>query len=572
MPRLAGSRPMDAGILRGATRARFWVAVLLCALAGCSLARSRSVWNPPLSPPPARDASGYVATAEANFSAGIAADEARDPVAVDYFYAAAVQSWPVHVAHATCPTDEGSELYRDSVRKLLDSAARYCRFDAAYGLILGDGTQVPIRYAGFIWQSADFQCFQPVGSYASSSLLRRYTSTGVGVEYVVLSSKTPRSPFIAPRQPFAATAVLQPAVGPAPAAFTLDIYDPLRTAATETGLPLARDLTAPLGYWAAENGDDGIIDFLDPAANEDAATLSMNEPFQPEKIPVVLIHGLASSPLTWSHLQNDLRAQPCVMEKYQVWLFRYDTGSPFLATAAELRRQLAQLRQCYDPCRANPNLSRIVLIGHSLGGLVSKLQVTLSGEELWRSAAKQPLNTIRTDPDTYGRLARSFYFTPSPDVSRVVYIATPHQGSVYATRCVGKISSSLVKEPPEWTTRHEQLIRDNPDAFGPEMSKGIPTSVDLLDPRSCILQATNRLPYRPGVALNSIIGDDRWTLSEGRSDGVVAVSSARLGGVQCEIFVDASHTQIQLRQETSAEVIRILLAHAAEAPQNCPCR
>jgi pimeloyl-ACP methyl ester carboxylesterase len=249
-----------------------------------------------------------------------------------------------------------------------------------------------------------------------------------------------------------------------------------------------------------------------------------------------------------------------------VWVFRYDTGSPFLTTAAELRRQLAELRRVYDPCGTDPHMSRIVLIGHSLGGLVSKLQVTSSGDELWRSAANRPLNTIRTDPDSYARLAQAFYFTPSPDVNRVIYIATPHQGSLYATRCVGQISSALVKEPPEWTARHAQLIRDNPDAFGKEMSKGIPTSVDLLDPESSILQATNRLPYRPGVTLHSIIGDDRWTCSEGRTDGVVPVSSAHLGGVQSELFVDASHTGIQLRQETSAEVVRILTAHAAETP------
>lgn len=557
---------MDAGRFRGAIRARFWIAALCCALVGCSLARSRSVWNPPLSPPPARDTTGYVATAESNFAAGVTADEASDPVAVDYFYAAAVQSWPVHAANATCPTDAGSELYRASVRKLLDSAARYCRFDSARGITLGDGTLVRTRYAGFIWPSEDFQCFQPVGSYASSSLLRKFTSAGVGVEYVVLSSDKPRSPFIAPRTPFAATAVLQPAQGLAPSQFTLDLYDPLRTAATEAGLPLARDLTAPLAYSAAENGNEGIIDFLDPAANDDAASLWMNEPFQPGKIPVVLVHGLASSPLTWSHLQNDLRTQPCVFERYQVWTFRYDTGSPFLTTAAELRRQLAELRRVYDPCGTDRNMSQIVLVGHSLGGLVSKLQVTNSGDELWRSAAKQPLSTIRTDPDTYARLARSFYFTPSPDVNRVIYIATPHQGSVYATRCVGQVSSALVKEPPEWKARQAQLIRDNPNAFGKELSKGIPTSIDLLDPESHILQATNRLPYRPGVTLHSIIGDDRWTCSEGRTDGVVSVSSARLGGVQSELFVDASHTGIQLKNETSAEVMRILMAHAARGP------
>jgi len=109
-------------------------------------------------------------------------------------------------------------------------------------------------------------------------------------------------------------------------------------------------------------------------------------------------------------------------------------------------------------------------------------------------------------------------------------------------------------------------VRDNPGAFYEEMSRGIPNSIDLLEPSSAILQATARLPYRQGVRLHSIIGDDRWTLGEGDSDGVVAVSSARLLGVRSELFVDASHTEILKQPATSREVMRILLAHAAAAP------
>ncbi|MEX2092976.1 MAG: alpha/beta fold hydrolase [Pirellulales bacterium] len=558
---------MDAGRFRGATRARFWIALLLlAALNGCSLSRSSSVWNPPLSPPPARDATGYLASAEANFSAGLDADAACDPVCIDFYYAAATESWPLHAANAAAPLDAGSELYRAAVRKLLDAAARYGRLDATRGITLGDGQPIPVRYFGFLWQPADFHCLQPVGTYASRELSHRYASCGVGVEYVVLTSDIPRQPFIGSHQPFAATAVLKPGGGPTPGGFTLDLYDPLRTAATDTGLPLARDLTAPIAYAATQEGDAWLEDFLDPADNDAGASLRMSEPYQPGKIPIVLVHGLASSPVTWSHLENDLRAQPAIMARYQIWAFRYDTGDPFLTSATELRQQLATIRQTYDPCRADPNLSRIVMIGHSLGGLVSKLQVTNSGDLLWRSAAKQPFDTIRTDPDTRARLANSFFFTPSPDVARVIYIATPHRGSIYARRCVGQISSALVKEPPDWTARHAQLIRDNPDAFHEEMSRGIPTSIDLLEPSSRILQATNQLPYRAGVTLHSIVGDDRWTLSEGRSDGVVAVSSATLLGVQSQVFVDASHTEILKRSETSAEVLRILQAHAAGGP------
>ena len=557
---------MDAGS-RGATRARFWIALsLLATLTGCSLSRTNTVWYPPLSPPPISNATGALASAEANFSAGIAAEAANDPAAIDYYYAAATDAWPFDVAGAMTPGDAGAELYRAAVRKLLASAARFGRLDSSQGLTLASGGRIPIRYFGFLWQPADFRCLQPVGTYASRELVHRYASSGVGVEYVVLTSAVPSRPFTKSQQPFAATAVLQPSGAPFAGGFTLDFYDPLRMYATDTGLLLARDLTAPIAYAATQEGDAWLEDFLDPAGNDAAASLRMSEPFQPGKIPLVLVHGLASSPVTWSHLENDLRAQPAIMERYQIWAFRYDTGDPFLTSATELRQQLATLRQTYDPLHVDPSMSRMVMVGHSLGGLVSKLQVTNSTDELWRSAAKVPFDAIRTDADLRMRLANSFFFTPSPDVSRVIFIATPHRGSVYARRCVGQISSALVKEPPDWKARHAQLIRDNPCTFYEEMSRGIPTSVDLLEPSSAILQATTRLPYRQGVRLHSIIGDDRRTLTEGETDGVVAVSSARLIGVQSEIFVDASHTEILKRSKTSAEVLRILLAHAAESP------
>lgn len=558
---------MDAGCFQGATRARFWIAIsLLAALAGCSLSRSRTVWSPPSSPSPVVDATGSLASAEANFSAGIEAESADNPAAIDHYYAAAVDTWPLNVAGTMTPGDAGAELYRAAVRKLLATAAHFGRLDSSQGLTLGDGRRIPVRYFGFRWQPADFRCLQPVGSYASPALSHRYKSNGVGVEYVVLTSETPLRPFTKSRQPFAATAVLQPADASVGGGSTLDFYDPLRTYATDTGFPLARDLTAPLAYAATQEGDAWLEDFLDPADNDAAASLRMTEPYQSGKIPIVLVHGLASSPVTWSDLENDLRAQPAIMARYQIWAFRYDTGDPFLTSATELRTQLAALRQTYDPLRLDPNMSRMVMVGHSLGGLVSKLQVTNSTDALWRSAAKVPFDAIRTDGDTRMRLANSFFFTPSPDVSQVIFIATPHRGSVYARRCVGQISSALVKEPPDWKARHAQLVRDNPGAFDEEMSRGIPNSIDLLEPSSAILQATDRLPYRQGVRLHSIIGNDRWTLGEGESDGVVAVSSARLLGVQSEIFVDASHTEILKQSATSTEVQRILIAHATENP------
>jgi pimeloyl-ACP methyl ester carboxylesterase len=563
---------MEPGCKANATT-RAWIAwVLLTALGGssltgCSLTGSRTRWHPPpASPAVDVSADGYLAAAHAQFAAGRAAEAACDPVSIDHYFAASAAAWPYHAAGAMTPGDPGTELYRASVRQLIASAVRFGRLHQQQGITLCSGQIVPIAYRGFLWRPDEFHAFIPVGSYSSPRIACRYASCGVGVEFVILASDPARRPFLAGSQPFAATAVLKPGGGEFGSGFALEFYDPLHTATTDTGLPLARDLTAPLAYGATQEGDSWLEGFLQPDTDPAAEGLRMSQPFQPGKIPVVLVHGLASSPVTWSNLENDLRAQPAIMARYQFWYFRYDTGDPFLSSASLMRRQLAELRATYDPARVDASLSRMVLVGHSLGGLISKLQITYSGEEVWNSAANVPFNTIQTDPQTRADLARSFFFTPSPDVSRVVFIATPHRGSVYATRCIGRVSSSLVEERPAWKARHAQLVRDNPCAFREELERGIPTSVDLLEPSSCILGSTARIPIRPGVRMNSIIGDDRWTCSEGRSDGVVAVSSARLLNVESEEFVDASHTQIQQRPETSREVLRILLAHAAEMP------
>jgi pimeloyl-ACP methyl ester carboxylesterase len=422
---------------------------------------------------------------------------------------------------------------------------------------------VPITYQGFVWQPADFATFVPVGYYESQRLTHRFASAGVGVPYIVLTTNPPRHAFTKASQPFAATAVL----GPNPAfggGFTLQFYDPLRANTTNTGMPLARDITAPIGYAASQESDAWLVDFLRPDRGDPLDGLHMREPFQPQKIPVVFVHGLASDPLTWAQLENDLRNQPALFARYQFWFFRYDTGDPFLSSAAALRRQLVALRQTYDPMRMNPNLSQMVLVGHSMGGLVSKMQVTNSGGILWNAAATRPLNTLVTDPATRVDLANAFYFTPSPDVRRVIYIATPHRGSSDATRFIGRISSALVEERPDLVARHQQLVRDNPGAFRPELQRNVPTSIDLLEPQSCILQATDALPHSSNVALHSIIGDSSWSPIQGRSDGVVAVSSARVGGVQSELFVDASHTEVQRDSQTVHEVICILNRHAIQ--------
>jgi hypothetical protein len=205
----------------------------------------------------------------------------------------------------------------------------------------------------------------------------------------------------------------------------------------------------------------------------------------------------------------------------------------------------------------------MVLIGHSMGGLVAKLQVTYSGNDVWNEVASQPLSAIRTDEQTRFDLSRAFYFDPSPDITRVLFIGTPHQGSSAAQLAIGRVASALVEEPSQMQARHAQLVSQNPGVFRQEVLNRVPTSIDLLEPGSNLLQATTRLPFREGVRLHSILGTGVWRPRSGESDGVVPVYSSRLYGVQSELVLDAKHTELHHRPESLNDILGILKEHAA---------
>src|SRR5262249_17201240 len=94
---------------------------------------------------------------------------------------------------------------------------------------------------------------------------------------------------------------------------TLELYNPLAISTISAGglkVPLGSDPTTPLAYFLAHSDLDAneFRGFLKPGTVESRAGIYMLEPYQPGKIPVLMVHGLLSSPLTWAPLFNDLRA------------------------------------------------------------------------------------------------------------------------------------------------------------------------------------------------------------------------------------------------------------------------
>jgi hypothetical protein len=291
----------------------------------------------------------------------------------------------------------------------------------------------------------------------------------------------------------------------------------------------------------------------------------MLEPYQAGKIPLLLIHGLFSDPMTWMDLANELLAESDLYERYQIWAFRYPTGSGFFEQAAELREQLQVARALLDPMGADPALSQMVLMGHSMGGLVAKLQVTDSSDLLWSSVARVPIDAVTATLKVRSELERTLFFSPQPFISQVVFIGTPHDGSGAAMRLTGRLASGLVTFSQARNQDWDQLMRDNPGAFDPRLKDRPPTSVDLLEPANPLLGAMRQLRFSSCVRLHSIIGTGGWSLQHGPSDGIVPVTSARHHGVESEFFVESRHARLHRDQQTVAEVKRILRLHAASA-------
>ncbi len=474
------------------------------------------------------------------------------------------------------PPEPGScDSYNAAVWRLMEAACRHGRIDPVRGLTVRYGQNqftIPVEYCGFPWQAGDFHRLHLPPQKAEPLLQRRYGCPGVGCPLVVERTRQNCDPlearFFPEKSFFAATLVLEfeelPAGGEPVALPTasLKFYNPLRYRCTRSNLQLETDFSAPLAVTLENAPRTYFAGFIDPGGSATQARLAMLEPYQPGKIPLILIHGLFSDPQSWADMINDLRVAPGFWDHYQIWVFRYPTGRGFLQTATALRTELRSLVTALDPEQKDPALRHIVLTGHSMGGLIAKLQVTHSDELIWNELANRPLETIATTEQTRGFLAENCYFDPSPNIARVIFIASPHAGSVTSSGLVGRGASLLVEPAPEQAAMHQQLMRDNPGTFNPRIENRLPTSIDMLQPDSPLLSVMSKMRLKECLVLHNVIGVYMPLSLDGPTDGVVSVRSASHPGCESEMAYNAAHSKVHRELRASNEVLRILQLHA----------
>ncbi len=365
----------------------------------------------------------------------------------------------------------------------------------------------------------------------------------------------------------------------------LEVYDSLYTPAIVVNgqsIPLETDYTTPIAYflakaeasiqeigWRGLVTPDALTEILPGQENSRERSLQglyMFEPYDPKKIPIVMTHGLGSSPITWMEMYNALRNASNVQSAYQFMFFFYPTGQPFWVSAATMRKELRRFRETVDPNREARALDHIVLIGHSMGGLISRMQVQESGDHIWNRISDEPLEQLEIDEETREDLREWFFFTPNPSVRRVITIASPFEGSEFANNFTQWLANRAIKLPQRITRALESsLARSDQSKIRDPKLLQTTTSVDALSPNSPIFAALDECEIPKEVALNNFIGvlptlQHRWFNSI-RSDGVVDASSATRSDVESESEIPAAHTEVHLHPKTILEVKEILARH-----------
>lgn len=342
------------------------------------------------------------------------------------------------------------------------------------------------------------------------------------------------------------------------------LHDPLAVETVRLGdqtYPLAADFTASIALALAELKPrrKELGGLFKPEESATGARLARLQPYDPKKIPILCIHGLGDSQATWAPMIESLRADPDIRANYQVWFFSYPSGYPYPYSAALLRQQMDAIKARY------PDHKKMVVIGHSMGGMIARTLITDSGMTLWNATYDKPPAEMPFSDETRQIMTDALIFEARPDIARVIFASPSHRGADLAVNPIGRLGSKLIGAPVamlKGDTSPLDLAR--PQSTGAQLKK-IPNSVDFLNPENRFVKTLDTLPLAKGVPYHSIIGDRGKGGNLDRTkpvstDGIVPYWSSHLDGAESELVIPSGHWSNQHPQGI-AEVQRILHQH-----------
>lgn len=397
---------------------------------------------------------------------------------------------------------------------------------------------------------------------------------GIGVPVVLGQEDVHRLtvPFHPPEGEFLpATAVLEfpPVASGRPSEARLRFYNPLAVSDVSVGgnkRTMAENLTAGLERSLSNSKDNkSILSSLRPSVSDirESRLFFLNR-YDPSKAPVVFVHGLLNGPEVWKNSVNAMLADPVLRKRYQPVCFQYPTGLPIPTTSARLRELLKQSRDTLDPGHRNPSFGRMVLVGHSMGGLVSQMQTIDSGNDFWNAYFVAPPTKVSRaiNAKTRRMLAGSLFFKHSPDVKLVIFIGTPHRGSAYADVGFYRSIFQLILFLPNTAKMVlEELVALPMNLMQPGMltfsNRGVGSTEDLSTKHPFFVALKQRPIRVPFYSIIATRGEFDYKLG---TDGIVPYSSSHLDGAVAEVIVPHPHGCLE-RTETVDAVMKILKAN-----------
>jgi pimeloyl-ACP methyl ester carboxylesterase len=428
------------------------------------------------------------------------------------------------------------------------------------------------------WGSRRLMQFVPVADLEVNGLATRYRWPGLGAPLAAstepLDEKLGYDDFVQPWAKVPVTALLRiekpgEHIKDGRVEGTLDLIaatGPTWVTVNQQSVPLEVESSAALAYTLAESPvwKQEIEGFLAGAGVIDEKTrLAALTPYKPGRIPVVLVHGTASSAGRWAQMLNELSNDRLLQERYQFWLFSYDTGNPILYSAMLLRESLAWAVKRLDPDGKDPALREMIVIGHSQGGLITRLAVTDSGSSFWDNLSKKPFEQAKLEEKTRDLVRRAVFVKPVPEVKRVVFISTPHHGSYVAGNPIAHWVARFITFPLDVAHAFNDVLRGDDDALAMTSNVQGATAVSNMTPGSRFIKTLSQLPIERGVPSHSIISVDGDGPLEDGDDGVVEYTSAHVDFTESELVVNSGHS-CQDNPHTIGEVRRILLEHRAD--------
>jgi pimeloyl-ACP methyl ester carboxylesterase len=504
-----------------------------------------------------------------------------------HYLAAAIYAWaflfPPQGARPPDPFDPRLRLAADLYNRGLtgglaseDGATMELRA-GTYALPWGD-LEVSFDREELRWAGRELINFTPVAELKVQGLQARFRRPGIGAALAAgiapVTAEDAVRDFVAPRAKVPATALLRfeedlpRLTGPRVPAI-LELYPASERESIVIGgrtIPLELEPTAALA-WALQEGPiwerelKGFLGSVFQVPGAPPQLISVT-PYRPGLIPVVFVHGTASSAGRWAEMYNVLENDPVIRDRYQFWFFSYDSGQPIVYSSMLLRDALTAAVARLDPEGKDAALRQMVVIGHSQGGLLTKMTAVSTGTTLWDGVSQKPLDELTLTEETRTLLHRAFFVEPLPFVKRVVFISTPHRGSyLAASGMVTYIIQRLVSTPAHLVKGSAEVVA-NREAFAATLTGGsrLPTAVDNMSPRSPFVRTLSAIRVAQGIAADSIIAVQGTGPVADGGDGVVKYQSAHLEGVESEVVVQWEHS-VQGQPKAIAEVRRLLRLH-----------